>query len=123
MLHVGKQAQTHYTGLKMTYSLRNDGVVEVWTLSKALNCIHNLATLNKALNCIHYLATLYFKTSNINSNTRTTSVKDKKGNEVETKYNVSSAQKNISYTLTLYHTTSTCLVNGKNTRQFIDSDF
>ena len=40
-----------------------------------------------------FASELYFKTSNINSNTRTTSVKDKKGNEVETKYNVSSAQK------------------------------
>ena len=70
----------------------------------------------------NFAAELYFKTTNINSNTRLTSVTDKKGNEVETKYNVSSPQKNISYTLTLYHTKSTCLVNGKNTRQFIDSD-
>jgi len=69
-----------------------------------------------------FAAELYFKTPNTNSNTRITSVTDKKGNEVETKYNVSSLQKNISYTFTLYHTTSTCLVNGKNTRQFIDSD-
>ena len=40
-----------------------------------------------------FAAELYFETPNINSNTRIISVTDKKGKEVETKYNVSSPQK------------------------------
>ena len=49
-------------------------------------------------------------------------VTDKKGNHVETKYKVSSGKSPV-YTLNMYHTKSSCLVNGKQAYQFMDCDF
>ena len=50
-----------------------------------------------------------------------TQVTDKTGHQVETKYKVSSG-KSGHYTLNMYHTRSSCLVNGKNTAQFLQND-
>ena len=48
-------------------------------------------------------------------------VTDKTGKNVETKYKVMS-DKSGHYTVNLYHTRSSCLVNGKNSDQFFKSD-
>ena len=50
-----------------------------------------------------------------------TQVTDKTGHQVETKYKVSYG-KCGHYTLNMYHTRSSCLVNGKNTAQFLQND-
>ena len=50
-----------------------------------------------------------------------TQVTDKAGYQVETKYKVFSG-KSGHYTLNMYHTRSSCLVNGKNAAQFLQKD-
>lgn len=48
-------------------------------------------------------------------------VHDKKGNLVETKYKMASGMTSY-YTLNMYHTKCTCLVNGKQTAYFMETD-
>ena len=48
-------------------------------------------------------------------------VMDKKGNLVETKFKVSTG-KHSHYCLNMYHTKCACLVNGKGTLQFMQTD-
>jgi hypothetical protein len=47
---------------------------------------------------------------------------DRKGNSVETKYKLTEGRTHL-YTLNLYHTRCSALVNGKHARRFIDIDF
>ena len=49
-------------------------------------------------------------------------IKDKAGNQVETQYKLSIGSASM-YTLNLYHTTSSCLANGKKVNSFKDKDF
>ncbi|KAH3737520.1 hypothetical protein DPMN_044113 [Dreissena polymorpha] len=46
-------------------------------------------------------------------------VHDRQGNLVETQYKLSSGRQGI-YTLNLYHTKSSCLINGENAHQFTE---
>ena len=46
-------------------------------------------------------------------------VHDRQGNLVETQYKLSSGRQGI-YTLNLYHTKSSCLINGKNSHKFTE---
>lgn len=48
-------------------------------------------------------------------------VKDKKGRLVETKYKLTQRGQGV-YTINLYHTTCSCLVNGKQTYLFLERD-
>ena len=54
----------------------------------------------------------YFAQLRENRKCKIIKVQDKKGAVVETQYKVTSGKTSI-YTLNLYHTTSSCLVNGK----------
>lgn len=47
---------------------------------------------------------------------------DRQGNIIETKYKLTSGRQCV-YTLNMYHTTSSCLINGKQTDQFTDFHF
>ena len=47
-------------------------------------------------------------------------VMDKKGHIVETKFKISCGKSPV-YTLNMYHTKSSCLVNGKHVQHFIDN--
>ena len=49
-------------------------------------------------------------------------VKDKNGYQVETKYKISNGKTNL-YTFNLYHTRCSGLVNGKNDKYFLETDF
>lgn len=48
-------------------------------------------------------------------------VADKKGSQVECRYKAFRGKQHL-YTLNLYHTTSSCLVNGKSIKYFMDTD-
>jgi hypothetical protein len=48
-------------------------------------------------------------------------VTDKKGNLVETKYKLASGKSHL-YTLNMYHTTCSCLVNGRKAEEFVETD-
>ena len=50
-----------------------------------------------------------------------TMVKDQRDNVVETKYRVHTGE-NMHYTISMYHTRSSLLVNGKGMNQFIETD-
>ncbi|KAH3891296.1 hypothetical protein DPMN_015389 [Dreissena polymorpha] len=47
--------------------------------------------------------------------------KDKKSNKVELSHKVAD-EKNHLYTFNMYHTTSSCLINGRNVAHFFDTD-
>ena len=68
-----------------------------------------------------FTAEEYFDSSDLNCTVNKTHVRDARGLLVETRYKVSTNQCNL-YTANLYHTTSSCLVNGCNTEVFMDSD-
>ena len=51
-----------------------------------------------------------------------TDVKDKTENIVETRFRISAHKSSGHFTLNLYHTTTSCLVNGRNTTQFLNVD-
>jgi len=48
-------------------------------------------------------------------------VNDKKSNEVELKFKVADGKTHL-YTLNMYNTTSSCLINGKNPQHFFNTD-
>lgn len=48
-------------------------------------------------------------------------VQDKTGANVETKYKVTEGKDHVC-TLNLYHTKCTCLINGRKTSQFLETD-
>jgi hypothetical protein len=62
-----------------------------------------------------FASEIFFSDTEMIDRTKKTTAFDKKQNIVETKYNMSSEDKSRSYTLNLYHTRSSCLINGKNT--------
>ena len=68
-----------------------------------------------------YAADKHFGNCDEESFCKKTEVHDKAGNCVESKYKVS-ARKAGHYMLNMYHTTTSCLVNGRNTSKFLDID-
>ncbi|XP_053384722.1 uncharacterized protein LOC128550211 [Mercenaria mercenaria] len=68
-----------------------------------------------------YAAQNYYTSEAMVKKTIPTNVIDKKQNNVETRYKISTG-KLSHYTLNLYHTTSSVLVNGKGVNQFLNTD-
>ena len=63
----------------------------------------------------------YYNEENLPFKCNIVNVHDKQGNSVECQYKLSNGRQGI-YTLNLYYTKSSCLINGKNPQQFIDQD-
>ena len=57
----------------------------------------------------------------LTSKCQKTPVYDSQGNNTETKYKLTSGRNNI-YTLNMYHTKSSCLINGKQSNLFMERD-
>ena len=67
-------------------------------------------------------ADAYFSSDEMKDKSTCTSVLDKKRSHVETKYKVVTG-KSSHYTMNMYHTKCSLLVNGRGTRQFLSIDF
>ena len=63
----------------------------------------------------------YFSTVNQGVKHQRFSVKDKNGLEVERIFKATKGKQSL-YTINMYHTTCSCLVNGKQSKYFIDND-
>ena len=63
----------------------------------------------------------YFSDNSLNYKYLCKPANDKKSNEVELCYKVAD-EKNHLYTFNMYHTTSSCLINGRNVSHFFDTD-
>lgn len=63
----------------------------------------------------------YFQSEIVQNKCMKTVVHDKKQNVTEVRYMVEVGN-DTHYTLNLYHTTSSCLGNGKGCNQFVDTD-
>lgn len=68
-----------------------------------------------------YEAKEYLQSCNRDGTCKITDVYDKSKNIIETRYRVS-LRHSGQYTLNMYHTSSSCLVNGRNTSKFLDTD-
>lgn len=64
----------------------------------------------------------FFSSDQMKNSCKTVGVTDKKSSSIETKYKVTGGKKCHYYMLNMYHTTCSCLVNGKNTEQFVKKD-
>jgi len=79
-------------------------------------------TLNAGMyELFRHSADEYFQHCSDESSCKKSDVLDKAGNIVESKYKVST-RKSGHYMLNMYHTTTSCLVNGRNTSKFLDAD-
>lgn len=68
-----------------------------------------------------YASDIFFTSEEIECSVKRIPVHDERGSLVETKYKLSTGRMSI-YTANLYHTMCSCLVNGKQSRRFIDDD-
>ena len=64
----------------------------------------------------------FYTSSDMKDTCQKIPVHDKQGNLVETKYKVLSGRQGV-YTINMYHTKSSCMVNGKQSKQFTEVDF
>ena len=63
----------------------------------------------------------YFSTVNQGVKYQRFSVKDKNGLDIERIFKATKGKQSL-YTINMYHTTCSCLVNGKQSKYFIDND-
>lgn len=68
-----------------------------------------------------YACEMFFSSTNLTCSITKIPVHDENGHLVESKYKLSTGQSSV-YTANLYHTTCSCLVNGKQCKQFMDED-